>query len=79
MRISDLHPAVMNIELHSELSSLEETRRQFNGDSCAIKSAEGRMRPVCALGINVHQDFYVVAPSNITSAPVGGMGQRFDG
>jgi transposase len=39
----------MNIELYSELSSLEETRCQFNGGSCAIK-----------LGIDVHQDFYVV-------------------
>jgi transposase len=34
---------------NSELSSLEETRRQFNGGRCAIK-----------LGIDVHQDFYVV-------------------
>jgi hypothetical protein len=32
-----------------ELSSLEETRCQFNGGRCAIK-----------LGIDVHQDFYVV-------------------
>ena len=39
----------MNIELYSELSSLEETRCQFNGGNCAIK-----------LGIDVHQDFYVV-------------------
>jgi transposase len=50
----------MNIELYSELSSLEETRCQFNGTKAEIKSAEGRMRPVCALGIDVHQDFYVV-------------------
>ena len=34
---------------NTELSSLEETRRQFNGGRCAIK-----------LGIDVHQDFYVV-------------------
>src|SRR4029077_856091 len=43
-----------------ELSSLEETRCQFNGGTGAIKSAEGRIRPVCGLGIDVHQDFYVV-------------------
>jgi transposase len=42
-----------------ELSSLEETRRQFNGGKAVIKSAEGRIRPVCGLGIDVHQDFYV--------------------
>src|SRR6266568_547848 len=35
--------------LNTELSSLEETRSQFNGGRCAIK-----------LGIDVHQDFYVV-------------------
>ena len=35
--------------LNTELSSLEETRCQFNGGRCAIK-----------LGIDVHQDFYVV-------------------
>jgi hypothetical protein len=34
---------------NTELSSLEETRSQFNGGRCAIK-----------LGIDVHQDFYVV-------------------
>jgi len=34
---------------NTELSSLEETRCQFNGGSCAIK-----------MGIDVHQDFYVV-------------------
>src|SRR5215470_1277843 len=39
----------MNIELSSELSSLEETRCQFNGTKADIK-----------LGIDVHQDFYVV-------------------
>jgi hypothetical protein len=33
----------------TELSSLEGTRCQFNGGKCAIK-----------LGIDVHQDFYVV-------------------
>jgi transposase len=31
------------------LSSFEETRRQFNGGRCAIK-----------MGVDVHQDFYVV-------------------
>jgi transposase len=45
---------------NTELSSLEETRCQFNGGRCAIKSAEGRIRPVCGLGIDVHQEFYVV-------------------
>ena len=35
--------------LNTELSSHEETRCQFNGGRCAIK-----------LGIDVHQDFYVV-------------------
>src|SRR5947209_12960602 len=35
--------------LHTELSSHEGTRCQFNGGKCAIK-----------LGIDVHQDFYVV-------------------
>src|SRR5881409_735760 len=39
----------------TELSSLEGTRRQFNGGRCAIK-----------LGIDVHQDFYVLV------AQVGG-------
>ena len=34
---------------NTELSSHEETHRQFNGGRCAIK-----------LGIDVHQDFYVV-------------------
>src|SRR5438045_3868725 len=34
---------------NTELSSLEETRCQFNGGKCAIK-----------MGIDVHQDFYVV-------------------
>jgi transposase len=46
---------------NSELSSHEETRRQFNGGRCAIKSAEGRIRRYVGLGIDVHQDFYVVA------------------
>src|SRR6266853_2638659 len=43
-------PALMN-KCHSntELSSHEGTRCQFNGGSCAIK-----------MGIDVHQDFYVV-------------------
>ncbi len=45
---------------NTELSSLEETRGQFNGSKADIKSAEGRIRPVCGLGIDVHQDFYVV-------------------
>ena len=44
----------------TELSSLEETRDQFNGRTGAIKSAEGRIRRYVGLGIDVHQDFYVV-------------------
>ena len=44
---------------NTELSSHEETRRQFNGGPGAIKSAEGRIRPVCGLGIDVHKDFYL--------------------
>jgi len=39
----------MNSVYHTELSSHEETRCQFNGGRCTIK-----------LGIDVHQDFYVV-------------------
>jgi len=39
----------MNSVYHTELSSLEETRCQFNGGKADIK-----------LGIDVHQDFYVV-------------------
>jgi hypothetical protein len=45
---------------NTELSSLEETRFEFNRSTGAIKFAEGRIRPVCGLGIDVHQDFYVV-------------------
>src|SRR5256712_5424975 len=45
---------------NTELSSHEGTRCQFNGGPGAIKSAEGRIRPVCGLGIDVHQDFCVV-------------------
>ena len=39
----------MNSVYHTELSSHEGTRCQFNGGRCAIK-----------LGIDVHQEFYVV-------------------
>jgi transposase len=39
----------MQYRINNELSSLEETRRQFNGGTGVIK-----------LGIDVHQDFYVV-------------------
>ena len=38
---------------NTELSSLEGTRCQFNGGRCTIK-----------LGIDVHQDFYVVGGAN---------------
>jgi transposase len=43
---------------NTELSSLEETRRQFNGGTGAIK-----------LGIDVHQDFYVVVMQEGGSHP----------
>jgi transposase len=39
----------MQYRINDELSSLEETRCQFNGRKAVIK-----------LGIDVHQDFYVV-------------------
>src|SRR5262249_52320221 len=39
----------MQYVINTELSSLEETRCQFNGGKCAIK-----------LGIEVQEDFYVV-------------------
>ena len=48
----------MNSVYHTELSSLEETRCQFNGGRCAIK-----------LGIDVHQDFYVVVMQQGGSNP----------
>jgi transposase len=44
-----LHPSIMNKCLHTELSSPEETRCEFNRGSEVIK-----------LGIDVHQDFYTV-------------------
>jgi transposase len=44
--------------LNTELSSLEGTRCQFNGGRCAIK-----------LGIDVHQDFYVVVMQEGGSNP----------
>lgn len=55
--------------VNTELSSLEETRRQFNGGPGDIKSAEGRIGPVCALGIDVHQEFYVVVMQEGSSNP----------
>src|SRR5437660_10427055 len=55
--------------LNTELSSLEGTRCQFNGGKADIKSAEGRIRPVCGLGIDVHQDFYVVVEQMDGSNP----------
>ena len=39
----------MHSIINTELSSFEETHRQFNGGRCAIK-----------MGVDVHQDFYVV-------------------
>jgi transposase len=44
--------------VNTELSSLEETRRQFNGGKAYIK-----------LGIDVHQDFYVVVMQEGSSNP----------
>src|SRR5262245_12778027 len=48
----------MNSVCHTELSSLEETRGQFNGGKADIK-----------LGIDVHQDFYVVVMQEGGSNP----------
>jgi len=48
----------MNSVYHTELSSHEGTRCQFNGGRCAIK-----------LGIDVHQDFYVVVMQEGGSNP----------
>jgi transposase len=45
----NLHPTIMQKNNKSELSSLEGTRGQFNGRRSTIK-----------LGIDVHQEFYVV-------------------
>ena len=45
---------------NTELSSHEGTRSQFNGSKAVIKSAEGRIRRYVGLGIDVHQDFYMV-------------------
>jgi len=47
-----------NSVYHTELSSHEETRCQFNGSRCPIK-----------LGIDVHQDFYVVVMQEGGSNP----------
>ena len=58
MRVWDLHPPMMKKCLHTELSSLEGTRGQFNGRSLAIK-----------LGIDVHQEFYVVVVQEGGSNP----------
>ena len=45
-------PRAMQYRNNIELSSHEETRCQFNGSKAVIK-----------LGIDVHQDFYVVVGS----------------
>jgi hypothetical protein len=59
----------MQYLINTELSSHEETRFEFNRGTGAIKSAEGRIRPVCGLGIDVHQDFYVVVMQEGGSNP----------
>src|SRR5712691_8768847 len=51
-------PALMHSINNTELSSLEETRGQFNGSKADIK-----------LGIDVHQDFYVVVMQEGGSNP----------
>ncbi len=56
-------PDNMNKCLHIELSSHEETRCQFNGGTGLIKFAVGRIRLHGGLGIDVHQNFYVVVKS----------------
>jgi hypothetical protein len=48
----------MNSVYHTELSSLEGTRCQFNGGRCTIK-----------LGIDVHQESYVVVMQEGGSNP----------
>lgn len=58
MRVWNLHPPMMNKCFHTELSSHEGTRCQFNGSPGAIK-----------LGIDVHQDFYVVVMQEGGSSP----------
>ena len=62
-------PGNMSSVYDTELSSHEGTRCQFNGGRCAIKSAEGRIGLVCGLGIDVHQDFYVVVMQEGSSNP----------
>src|SRR5881409_1794361 len=59
----------MQYLINTKLSSHEETRFEFNQSTGAIKSAEGRIRPVCGLGIDVHQDFYVVVMQEGGSNP----------
>jgi transposase len=59
----------MNSVYHTELSSHEGTRCQFNGSKADIKSAEGRIRRYVGLGIDVHQDFYVVVMQEGASNP----------
>jgi transposase len=49
-----------SVIINTELSSHEGTRCQFNGGTGAIKSAEGGIGRYIGLGIDVHQDFYVV-------------------
>src|SRR5438094_1422423 len=59
----------MNSVCHTELSSHEGTRCQFNGVKADIKSTEGRIRPHVGLGIDVHQEFYVVVMQEGSSNP----------
>ena len=58
MRVWNLHPTNMHNETKSELSSHEGTRGQFNGRTSAIK-----------LGLDVHQEFYVVVVQEGGSNP----------
>ncbi len=60
MRVLGPTPDNMNTCLNTELSSHEGTRCQFNGGTGLIKFAVGRIRPHGGLGIDVHQNFYVV-------------------
>ena len=55
----------MNSVINTELSSLEGTRCQFNGGRCAIK-----------LGIDVHQDFYVVVEQEGDESQAGAAIQK---
>ena len=61
MQVWNLHPTSMTYNTKLELSSLEETRGQFKGRQPTIK-----------LGIDVHQEFYVVVCQEGRMSPKAG-------